>query len=480
MPAGGPFPFPVYPRAVRRLLGSIDPLRIALGLLAVGAASSCSGAIGTAGPYDVVLVTIDTTRADHLSLYGYHRPTSPAIDALAAQGAVCLDAWSQAPNTCPSITSALTSRRAPITLVRGNPEHLDAGVPTIGRVAGEAGWRTGAFVSSALLWKKETSLHPGFDVYDDTMTDPCWGHENAQRVARKTIDAALAWRAQDDGRPSFTWIHLYDPHGPYSAPEPTPDLDASEPLLPPSVDLATWRGAKRIPKYLRVPGLVTPADFADAYDREIRYADDQLGRLFDTLDLSRTVVAIHADHGEALGEDAYWFRHGNLLHDPALRIPMVIVGPGVPAGRRVASRVRNLDLAPTVAALAGLPPIPDAEGRDLSSLLADPDEEPAPVAFVAEGRRREIVKDDTGIDVRWKLRYVDSAGIDVLWWPAVDERRVAAGTPRDVVTAMDSMWRWLKAPKADDGPDAVDPDTEAALRGLGYTAPSETTTPTPR
>ncbi len=455
----------------RPSLISLLPVLIAAGL----GLAACSEP-----PRNVVIVTLDTTRRDRLSLYGYSRPTTPAIDALAAQGFYCLNAWSQAPNTCPSIASSLTSRRAPITTVRGNAEPLAAGVPTIAQVARDAGYRTGGFVSTVLLRRDVSGLAPGFETYDDEMTDPCFGHPNAQRVARNTIDRALTWLDDDDGRPFLLWVHLYDPHGPYSAPEPTPELDASNPVLPESVDLSTWPGADKIPKYLRVPGLTTPQEYADAYDRELRYADDQLARLFARLDLENTVVALHADHGEAHGEDRYWFRHGNLLHDPALQIPMVFAGPGVSRGwsRR---RIRNLDLAPTVAALAGLPPLPDAEGGDMRLVLQGRSVTPgrAPLPFVAEGRRREIVGDQTGIDVRWKLRYY-TGPIDVTWWPAADERNVAAGTPEDVVTAMDTMRAWLSVPGEEAAPGAIDDDVDAALRGLGYTSPGSTRTPKKR
>jgi arylsulfatase A-like enzyme len=395
-------------------------------------------------PGNVVLVTIDTLRADRLSLYGYHRPTSPEIDGLAARGVTFEQAWAQAPNTNPSIASALTSRRAPVTTVRGNAEKLDPSVPTLARVASDAGWETAAFVSTVLLRRDACALDPGFDVYDDEMTDPCWGHDKAQRIAKTTIDRALEWLAAREGReqPFFLWVHLYDPHGPYTPPEPTPELDATAPVLPAGADATTWLGADRIPSYLRVEGLTEPIQYADAYDREIRYADRHLGRLFAALDLSTTHVAVHADHGE----DRYWFRHGTLLHDPALRIPMVIVGPGVEGPRRSPAVVGNIDLAPTLAALAGMPAIPGAEGRDMSR-------------FLVSGGELE-----------------PEAQMDVTWWPAADERRVRAGEPRDVVTAMERMRAWLRGPD-DTGPDAVSGEMEDALRGLGYVAPSETVTP---
>ena len=448
-------------------------------------------------PRNVVIVTLDTTRPDRLSLYGHARPTSPAIDALGARGAVFDDAWSQAPNTCPSIATSLTSRRAPVTEVRGNAERLAEGVPTIAEIARDAGYRTGAFVSTVLLRHDVSALDRGFETYDDTMTDACFSAAPAQRIAERTIDAALDWLGTADAtvddaagdtahvgaaqRPFLLWVHLYDPHGPYTAPRRAPRLEASQPVLPSGVEAGDWPGRRRVPRYVRLEGPDDPLFYADAYDHEIAYADDELARLFDALDLSDTVVVLHADHGEAHGEDAYWFRHGNLLHDPALRIPFVLAGPGVPAGRRIGWRMRNLDLAPTVAALAGLPPLPDAEGRDVSDRLAA-DDEPPPVPFVAEGRRREIVRDQTGIDVRWKLRYVEEprapgpspsgrpawrVPADVTWWPTAGDRTVTSGDAPAVVRAEDAFAAWLRGDEHAPPVHHTD-EMDDALRGLGY------------
>ncbi len=459
------YPLPVPARAFR------------LAVVAVAAALASLPACRARPPRNVVIVTIDTLRRDRVSAYGYTRPTTPEVDALGARGVVFEDAWSQAPNTNESLASTLTSRRAPVTTVRGLAERLDPGVPTIASSARAAGFRTGAFVSSVVLQARYSGLDAGFDVYDDTQTDPCFGHENAQRVAQRTVDAALAWLGQADARPFLLWVHLYDPHGPYTPPEPTPELDATAPVLPEGAVAATWQGPAHIPKYLRVPGVTEPLAYADAYDREIRYADRHLGRLFAALDPATTYVLVHSDHGEAHGEDAYWFRHGALLHDPALRIPMLLAGPGIPAGRRVTARVRNLDVVPTLCALAGLRAPADAEGRDLSDVVTGSrDTAPGDDWFVAEAHRREATGDDTGIDVRWKLRYVDGARADLVWWPALDRRAVARGTGADVVTAMERMRAWLLGPD-DPLPDVLPDATEDALRGLGYTAPSETVSP---
>lgn len=417
-------------------------------------------------PHSIVLVTIDTTRPDHLSAYGYERRTSPHLAALAARGVRVETAWAQAPETGPSLASTLTSRLAPVTGVRANAERLREGLPTLATVASDAGFDTAAFVSTALLGAKWTQLDRGFQVYDDEMTDPCFGHDHAQRIAERTVGAALEWLDRPRDEPFFLWVHLYDPHGPYTPPAPTPELVAGPGLDAAGVpDVEVPRGA--IPTYQRVGDTRSHRDYVGRYDAEIAYADRWLGRLFERLDLERTVVCIHADHGEALGEDDYWYRHGSLLHDPGLRVPLLLAAPDLPAGRVVSDGwARNLDLAPTLLSLAGLPDLPDASGADLSPWLRG--EEPGVERpFVAEARRREEVRDATGIDTRWKLRYVGPQA-DVTWWPDDPEDAVGTG---DVELARRELAKWLATPVPAGEAGRVevrDVRLDEALRGLGY------------
>lgn len=412
-------------------------------------------------PLSVLLVTLDTTRPDRLSAYGCARPTSPALDSLARRGVRFDDAWSHAAETGPSLATALTSRFAPDTRVRGNAERLDPSLPTLATAAKSAGRATAAFVSTTLLRRSACAFDRGFDVYDDEMTDPCFGHPAAQRVAVRTVDRAAAWIAgrRAAGEPYFAWVHLYDPHGPYDAPEDTPALDATRDLVP----------SRRVPRNAIPPYQWTSpfrepfadtADFADRYDREIAYADRHVGRLIAAADAASTLVVVHADHGEALGEDDYWFRHGNLLHDAALRVPWILAGPGVPEGRRVAGQVRMVDLAPTVLSLAGLPPIRAAAGNDLAAVVRGTSPPPR-CELVAEARRREVVGDSYGIDVRWKIR-VRNPGLDATVWPATGEHR---GCDPGVARALlERLAPWRVDPPTEIG----NAERDAALRSLGY------------
>ena len=214
-------------------------------------------------PFNVVVVTIDTLRPDHLHCYGYSNIETPAIDALAARGALFENAVAQTPLTPPSHASIFTGQYPPVHGVRNTGGFiLQSSARPLARILHEQGWDTAAFVSSAVL-KKTFGFNNGFDVYDDQMPKPVKGadtREDPERRGGDTVDRALHWLDQQSGKPFFLWVHLYDPHLPYDPP-----------------------GAFK-QKYRNAP-----------YDGEIAYTDQQLGRLLDAIVAqSREVVPV--DH----------------------------------------------------------------------------------------------------------------------------------------------------------------------------------------
>ena len=440
---------------MRRLLAALLLLCLATGL---------NGCSPEPPRPNVLLITLDTTRPDHLSCYGYGRPTSPALDALAARGVRFDNAWAGSAETGPSLATVLTSRRPPAHGVRANAERLHPDVRTFAEEATEHGYATGAFVSTVLLKREHSGFDRGFAHYDDTQTDPCFGHDNAQRIAERTIDAARTWIAGTDG-PYFAWVHLYDPHGPYLPPTRAQRLDATRAGVP---NTALRPGD--VPGYQRVKGVTDSADYVDRYDHEIAYMDAQLQRLFASIDPETTVIAVHADHGEALGEDGYWFRHGSLLHDPALRIPLILAGPGVPTFEVDSQRMCTLDIAPTLVGLLGWDgALPDAEGLKWRPAPGRGRPAPVPRSLIAEARVRERVRDGTGIDIRWKVRIQDDAAdpvVDAVWWPRADERWPVSTSE----AVIERMKAWLKPPLPLRGGQSVSPSPELdpALKALGY------------
>jgi choline-sulfatase len=278
----------------------------------------------------VVLVTIDTLRADRVG-----PALTPAIEALAHRGVRFTNARSNVPLTLPSHASILTGLVPPHDGVRLNGVHrLKDGTSTLARVLQSGGYRTGAFVGAYVL-DSRFGLDQGFDVYDDEIPkrEGATGSLEAERRGDVVGARAIAWLRSlpDDGRPFFLWMHLYDPHAPYT---------------PPPEWLARANG--------------------QPYDGEVAFADAQLGALLSALQATgrreRTLVVAAGDHGESLGEHGE-ADHGMLLYEAALRVPLVMAGPRVPAATRD-EPVSLVDVVPTVLGRLGLP-APAVDGRDL-------------------------------------------------------------------------------------------------------------------
>ena len=287
-------------------------------------------------PLDVVLITMDTTRADKLGAFGGDRGTTPALDQLARRGVVFDKAYSHVPLTLPSHANLMTGLTPARTGVHDNITYvLDAAPPTLAEAFVRQGYRTGAFVSTLIL-DRRYGLGRGFEEYEDQVADEDEEGVLPQRRGDKTVDRALAWLEADVSKPLFLWVHLYDPHGPYDPPEP----------------FASRFKGKR-------------------YDGEIAFMDAQIGRLLAAIDGRKrpTVVAALADHGEALGEHQEP-THGFFVYDATQHIPLILSLPGyLPENTRVEPIVRVVDVMPTLLEIAGLPAPSDVDGRSLLPLV---------------------------------------------------------------------------------------------------------------
>jgi len=315
---------------------------------------------------NLLLVTVDTVRADHLGCYGYRAAVTPWLDGLAKEGLRFDAASSSVPLTLPSHATVLSGLLPLHHGLRNNGAGaLPAGTATLATLLAGSGYRTGAFVGAFVL-DRRFGLGQGFEVYDDEIPrDPKAGVSlESERPGREVVDRALAWlkneddrRDRRDDRPFFLWVHLYDAHAPYTPP-------------------AAWS--------LRHPGR--------PYDGEISEVDEQVGRLLAELDrrgvAGRTVVAVAADHGESLGEHGE-LTHGLLLYEPTLHVPLILRAPGNLTPRVVRTPVSLVDLAPTLAGLLGKafagPGVRPRDGRDLAAdLLAG--REPAASEVYAESQ----------------------------------------------------------------------------------------------
>ncbi len=325
---------------------------VAAGLAVAMWRAGGAAAPAPAGPPNVLLVTLDTTRADHVGAYGYAAARTPTLDRLARDGVLFERAVAAAPTTLPAHASVMTGRNPTAHGVRNNGVPLENDVPTLAAAFKAAGYRTGAFVSAFVL-DDRFGLGRGFDTYDDDLDPPAGRASDAlERRGDRTVAAASAWLAATPA-PFFLWVHLYDPHDPYDAPAAAGSAPAS------------------------------------AYDGEITFADAAIGTLLETLarqgQTARTLVAVIGDHGESLGEHGE-ATHGMFVYDAAMRVPALLAWPGrLPAATRVGALVRAIDLAPTLLELAGRPSLDGAGGASLVPLMRGTGTSPAAGATTAYG-----------------------------------------------------------------------------------------------
>lgn len=329
-----------------------------LGLVGVAVAlCGCRGedrVRGRAGR-NVVLVTIDTLRADHLGAYGYRQGRTPRLDALAREGVVFENVTSQVPVTLPSHASLFTGMVPPTHGVRDNTYfRLDDGATTLAEIMKAHGYDTAAFVGAYVL-DRSFGLAQGFDRYDDDL--PGDGSESTGTIAERSggdvTRAFLSWLgARTSDRPFFAWIHYFDPHLPYAPPSPYREEFAAHP-----------------------------------YDGEVAYVDEQIGRVLDAVDArdrgrgrDDTLVVVTADHGESLGEHGEK-THGFFVYEATLRVPLILRDAGtLPGGGRVGSPARTIDIFPTVLDASSIPLPGGVQGRSLLPLL-EKDEPTGPEAY---------------------------------------------------------------------------------------------------
>lgn len=326
---------------------------------------------GRDGPRpNLLLVSVDTLRADQLACYGGPPSLGKAICALGATGTRYEWAFSTAPTTSPAVASLLTSLWVPEHRVTQNLKTaLADDYVTVAELLRDAGYTTAGIVSNPMLHGRR-NLQQGFDHYDHQMTRRELNRLGfAERDARATTDAALTWAREHAHEPWFLWLHYQDPHGPYTAPDGAPRRDPrGAPRLP---LLENDSGQGGIPRYQALPGLRSLAAYRARYRGEIRYLDGQIARLVAGLDAlgSPPGILLTADHGEALGEDGYYFAHGHSTGLDQIRVPLLWRPPGEPGeARTVATPVSLVDVAPTLLRAAGLATPEAFRGRALQEV----------------------------------------------------------------------------------------------------------------
>ena len=371
----------------------------ACAVLAVAALPACVTKTPDASRPDIVLIVVDTLRADHLGVYGCPQPTSPRIDALASRATVFDAAWGAAPWTLPSVMSIVTGRYPSSHRVENDGLRLASDVPTLAQILKARGYATGGFVSHVYV-TAPYGFERGFDTFDDFgLSRPGYRLEaRLEPPADKVTDAALRWLRTQRGRPVFLFVHYFDAHWPYEPPDATRALFPSSYRGP--LD-ATWDSISKF----QDPARPMPDDYRQfllaRYDGEIRFVDQQIGVLLDGLQqeqrAGRAWVVLTADHGEEF-KDHGSIGHGRQLYEEVVRVPLVVAGPAGPgtaqtrAARRSARPVSGVDLLPTIVDLAGGAPPAGLDGTSFAATLRA-DAEAADSASAAGGTDRPILSE---------------------------------------------------------------------------------------
>ena len=384
----------------------------------------------------VVLISIDTVRADRLPLYGYRHGSTPVLDALAPEAMVFDDVYSHYPLTLPSHASLLTGLLPTTHGVRDNLGYtLKPGSRTLAARFKAAGYATGGAVSAFVL-RRQTGIAEGFDFFDDAIEMAGTGASVAdtQRDGRLTVDALGDWIDRQANSRVFAFLHLYEPHTPY-APPPSHRM-------------------------------------SDPYDGEIAYADELVGRLLDRVKargwFDRAVVAVVSDHGEGLGDHGET-EHGILLYRETLRVPWILRLPGsAGAGRRLAGTLGLVDVAATLLDLAGL----DAGGLDgqtVRTALAARTPIDRSVYSETLYPRLHLGWSDLASATEQKFRYI-RAPVPELYDVSNDpgERQNVAASRAGTASALAAWIARTTAGAKPAGPDPAPADVRERLKALGY------------
>ena len=388
----------------------------------------------------IVLVSIDTLRADHLPLYGYRSGSTPTLDRLGRDAVVFDNAYSQVPLTLPSHASLLTGRLPLHHGVRDNIGYaVAADERTLAVRLKTAGYATGGAVSAFVL-RRQTGIARGFDAFDDALTIAGSGESlsETQRDGAQTVEALGRWLDEHAAQPMFAFLHLYEPHAPY-APPPSHALESP-------------------------------------YDGEIAYADELVGRFFDRLStrglFDRAIIVVVSDHGEGLGEHGE-AEHGLFLYREALRVPLIVRLPGgVGGGRRISASVALTDVAPTLLDLVGAA-TDGMDGVSLGAALGSGRLDDRTVYSETLYPRLHFGWSDLASAVDGRYHFVRAPRAELYDTAADPRERTNLAAER--TSTMTALGGWLDRTTAGSvvaAPVAADAEARERLRALGYTTSS--------
>ncbi|MBW1879637.1 MAG: sulfatase [Deltaproteobacteria bacterium] len=472
-------------RPVAATLGVLGVLGVLVGVAQV---SLSARPAGTAEGPSVVLITIDTLRRDHVGIYGSARVATPNLDRVGEEGVVFDQAIATSTLTGPShlailsglipVSSGVVANATPIGDV---PEYLP-------RVLRERGWTTAGFVSGWPL-HEQFGFDQGFDVFDADFSPVAGLHS---LVAVRGFDAFLAGSAPNDRQGDalnaavfrwlsdvgsdeafFLWVHYFDPHAPYEAPEPYRKRfwpgalpTGGERVFPVRSGWPAWQRRIADPEY-----------FVAQYAAEVSWTDDLVGELLEHLDAHSDrplLVILTSDHGESLTEHDLWFAHGHDLYDPGLRVPLLLWGPGVSTGLRVPCQVATSDIAPTVLAMIGAEDQQERDGVSIAGMVATGECADEDVLATTTGVKR----DDPPVDHALRrpgAKYIliqegEDLAFDLLWDPGELE-------PNSLDAALQDEMRGVIEGRLEHARPfreaSTDDEAKRMLEALGYLEPRD-------
>lgn len=443
---------------------------------------------------NLLIMTLDTTRADHISAYGKHPGLTPNIDKLAASGTLFLKGTSQTNQTNPSHVSVMTGVMGIEHGILDNEHQFEGETDMLPAAFKRAGYKTAGFPSSShvskwLGWR-------GFDDIYDVPPDP-----KTYLSSKQVTDKAIEWLDANGGgdKPFFIWVHYWDAHAPYSPPKDVlAEFYKGNPKQPgkplirneyPSMKKSAWLTGVTDPEYPQA-----------LYKAEVRFMDTNIGRLLAYLDkkglTDKTGVVLVGDHGENLGEHEMYFNH-YFTFESSLRVPFILRMPGMPAGVKVEAQVTQIDIAPTVAELYGVDLHNNLRGVSLvKSLKGDSDVALAErkVLVHEHGNNRQIVIREGDFKVIYSITpfkthpplNVEAGEIWVydLAKDPTESTNVASAHPELVEKYRGYVKKWfdLKGTGSagdDDDEESLDPQRREALKGLGYVDDEEEPDETP-
>ncbi len=417
----------------------------------------------------IIIIDIDTLRADHLGCYGYHRPTSPFIDKLATGGTRFAWAFSQAPNTPPSQASILTGLYPSTHGMVHDEDKIPKAAVTLAEALGAQGFATAGFHDGGYL-RADFGFDQGFDLYED----------NRGKGFESIIPRALEWlRQTEPSQPFLLFLHTYDTHTPY-APDnsyrglfldnlepPTPGFEPTSETME-KIRTSVWTGSKMV-----LPD--NDLEYAKGlYDAEIRQVDDWVARLVEGLEemnlMEKSIIVVISDHGEEFQE------HGSVLHEKlyttVTRIPFILVAPGLDGGRVIEHIVETVDLMPTLLELVGASIPEGVQGHSLVPIL-NGSPPPSDIAFgespffggrrfAAVGGHRLLLTRETGAVELFRFREDPHELVDIS-----TSNPDTVNEMRRRLTEWQTMANATKLPQDADGR-SLQEDTIDQLKALGY------------